>query len=140
MRNPNLAAQLYANMGKQGKAEDASPHKLITMLFDGALERINAAQGAMTRNDIAAKGALISRAITIVDGLRASLDLEKGGEIARNLRDLYDYMETRLFEANLKNVPEMLDEVADLLRTLREGWVGIEREASQLPEGQMTDA
>lgn len=140
MRNSNLAAQAYSNMGKQGNAEQASPHGLITMLFDGALERILAAQGAMSGNDIAAKGALISRAITIVDGLRASLDLEKGGSVAENLKSLYDYMETRLFEANLNNAPEILDEVADLLRTVKEGWVGIENEVRQMPEGQVTGA
>lgn len=140
MRNSNLAAQAYSNMGKQGAAEDATPHTLITLLFDGALERILAAKGAMGGKDIAAKGALISRAITIVDGLRASLDLEKGGEVAQNLKDLYDYMETRLFEANLNNSPEILDEVAGLIRTVKEGWIGIADQANQITQGQMSDA
>jgi flagellar protein FliS len=139
MRNSSQAAQMYSQMGRQGKAEDASPHRLITMLFDGALERINAARGAMGRNNISAKGALISRAITIIDGLRASLDMEKGGQISVNLRDLYDYMEAKLFEANLQNSPEMLDEVAALLRTVREGWVGIEEQITNLPETQSSE-
>jgi flagellar protein FliS len=130
------AAKAYSNMGKQGAAEDASPHRLITLLFDGALERIHAARGAMERNDIATKGALISRAITIVDGLRASLNLEAGGDVASNLKDLYDYMETRLFEANLSNAPAMLDEVAGLLGTIREGWVGIAEEAAKASDQQ----
>jgi len=139
MRNSQQAAQMYSNMGKQGAAEDASPHRLITMLFDGALERINAARGAMERNDIATKGALISRAITIVDGLRASLNMDAGAEVAQNLKDLYDYMETRLFDANLNNSPAALDEVADLLRTVKEGWVGIAQEVLALPENQTSD-
>ena len=125
MMNPNRAAQVYSGMGLQGRAEEATPHQLITMLFDGALDRLAAAKGAMQRNEIANKGTLISKAITIIDGLRAHLNVEQGGEIAINLKDLYDYMENRLLEANLYNNESHLDEVTVLIKDIREGWIGI---------------
>ena len=112
----------YSQLGAYTAATDADPHTLITMLFDGALERIASAKGAMQAGDVALKGLMISKAITIVDGLRAHLDMEKGGELADNLRNLYDFSETRLFEANFKNEPELLDDVFQVLNTLRDGW------------------
>lgn len=115
----------YANLGNYTAASDADPHTLITMLFDGALERIASAKGAMQAGDIAMKGLMISKAITVVDGLRAHLDLEKGGDIAVNLRNLYDFAENRLFEANFNNSIEMLDEVTKVLNTIKEAWAGI---------------
>lgn len=121
----NNAAQFYKGMSNYGNASDADSHKLITMLYDGVLESLSSAKGAMQRKDIPVKGNQISRAITIIDGLRAHLNLEKGGEIARNLRDLYVYMENRLFEANLKNAEAMLDEVSSLIKNIRSGWEGI---------------
>ena len=120
------AAQQYKELNTQSAAAYADPHQLITMLFEGAVERIAAAKGAMANKDIATKGSLISKAILIVDALRAYLDMEKGGEIAVNLRNLYDYMERRLFEANMENDEAMLDEVSGLIQTLKSGWVQIE--------------
>ncbi|MEJ2669958.1 MAG: flagellar export chaperone FliS [Gammaproteobacteria bacterium] len=131
MINSNRAARVYSGMGQQGLVEDANSHRLITMLFDGALDRLAAARGAMERREIISKGQLISKVITIVDGLRAHLDMDKGGVVAQNLRDLYDYMERKLFEANANNAPEMLEEVSSLIRTLRSGWVEIEDEVTR---------
>ena len=85
----------------------------------------------MQAGDVAMKGLMISKAITVVDGLRAHLDLEKGGEIAENLRNLYDFAENRLFEANFNNSAEMLDEVTQILLTLKEAWVGIKPKAEK---------
>ncbi len=127
----------YANLGAYTAATDADPHTLITMLFDGALERIASAKGAMQGGDIAMKGLMISKAITVVDGLRAHLDFEKGGEIASNLKDLYDFAENRLFEANFNNSPQMLDEVTGVLNTLKEAWVGIKPELKKVEEGSL---
>jgi flagellar protein FliS len=105
---------------------NASPHRLILMLFDGALQAIRQARIHMERNSIAEKGALISKAISIVEeGLHAALDHEVGGELSANLGALYDYCARRLFEANLKNDTQMLDEVAQLLAGLREAWASI---------------
>jgi flagellar protein FliS len=95
------------------------------MLMDGALARIARAQVHLERGEIAEKGRAVGLAIQIIDGLRASLDMERGGEIAANLDRLYDYMLRRLLEANLANSAEMLAEVTGLLQQIRSGWVGI---------------
>lgn len=122
MRN---VAQQYGAVAVQTGVETASPHRLIQMLMEGALEKIVIAKAHMLQHSIAEKGANISWAISIIDGLRSSLDLEGGGEIARNLHALYDYMEHRLVEANRRNDPKILDEIGDLLREVKAGWDAI---------------
>ena len=102
--------------------EDASPHKLIAMLLDGALERIASASGAMNRGELAASGEAIGKAISIVDSLRVSLDHEQGQSLAESLSALYDYMTRRLLEANATKDADMLVEVADLLKEVKIAW------------------
>ena len=102
--------------------EDASPHKLIAMLLDGALERIASASGAMNRGELAASGEAIGKAISIVDSLRVSLDHEQGQSLAESLSALYDYMTRRLLEANATKDADMLLEVADLLKEVKIAW------------------
>ncbi len=121
------AVQAYGQVGTQAQAAYASPHRLIQMLMEGALDKLAVARGHMERGEVAQKGNAISWAISIIEGLRVSLDPKAGGEIAANLEALYDYMERRLVEANAKNDLEMLDEVARLLRTIKEAW-------DQIPE------
>ena len=119
------AMKQYQGTGMKTVIEDATPHRLIQMLMDGALDRIASARGFMERGDFAQKGAHISWAVSIIDGLRVSLDKSVGGEIAQNLDDLYVYMMTRLTEANLNNEPENLNEVAGLLRQIKGAWDAI---------------
>ncbi|UTW46380.1 flagellar export chaperone FliS [bacterium SCSIO 12696] len=116
------ALREYQKVGVQSDMGDASPKQLISKLLNGALDRIASAKGAISRDENAQKGELLGKAIAIVDGLRASLDHERGGEIAGNLASLYDYMEQRLVEANLNNDIEGLDEVAGLLKEIKAGW------------------
>jgi len=121
--------QAYQRVNTQTSITDADPHKLIQLLYNGALERINMAKARMQAKDIEAKGRLISKAIEIIGGLRSFLDFEKGGDLALRLESLYDYMERTLFEANRHNDLKKLDEVADLLRSIKDGWDGIREEA-----------
>jgi flagellar protein FliS len=121
-RNP---ANKYNKMALHTGVDASSPHRLVQMLFEGALEKIAVAKGQMERKDTGAKGQHISWAISIIEGLRASLDMEAGGEIARNLNDLYDYMKRRLVEANLSNDMAVLDEVSSLLREIKDAWDAI---------------
>ena len=124
--NSLTALNTYKNVGLESGVAAADPHKLILMLYQGALLAIASAKNQMQRNETAAKGASISKAIKIIDeGLKASLDLEAGGEIGRNLNDLYDYMNQRLLIANLKNDPAILDEVSGLLGDLKGAWESI---------------
>ena len=115
----------YQKVESQSTAAFASPHRLIQMLMDGALEKISRAKGYMEQKNIPKKGEFIGWAISIIEGLRVSLDFEKGGEISENLNALYDYMERRLAEANAVNSIEMLDEVTFLLSEIKEGWDAI---------------
>ncbi|MGY6277336.1 flagellar export chaperone FliS [Methylomonas sp. MgM2] len=125
----------YKQVGTQIGADSADPHQLIVMLFDGALERIAIAKGAIERGDIEEKGQKIGRAIAIIDGLRASLDKQAGGEIAENLDSLYDYMQRRLFDANLQSDIAALFEVADLIKEIKSAWMEIPLELRAVTNG-----
>jgi flagellar secretion chaperone FliS len=120
--NPMLALRQYQKIGAQAQVSEASPHRLVQMLMEGGLDRIAQAKGAMLRKDIPNKGMLISKAVGIVGGLREGLDMTKQGEELARIDTLYIYMMTRLTEANIKNDPKILDEVSDLLTTVKEGW------------------
>ncbi|MDH5395109.1 MAG: flagellar export chaperone FliS [Gammaproteobacteria bacterium] len=122
MAKMHKAVQQYNRVGVSSSVEAASPHRLIEMLMNGALEKIAFAKGFMERGNISEKGGHISWAISIVDGLRASLDLKAGGEIAQSLDDLYDYMTRRLARANIENNPDILDEVASLMSSVKSAW------------------
>ncbi|AZT84478.1 flagella export chaperone FliS [Marinobacter sp. NP-4(2019)] len=120
--------QAYQRVNTQTSITDADPHKLVQLLYNGALERINMAKARMQVKDYEGKGKLISKAIEIIGGLRGFLDFEKGGDLAARLGALYEYMERTLFEANTQNNVAKLDEVAGLLRSVKEGWDGIREE------------
>ncbi|WP_313290155.1 flagellar export chaperone FliS [Stutzerimonas nitrititolerans] len=122
------AMKQYQSVNTNAQLVDATPHRLIQMLMEGGLTRLAQARGAMERNDVALKGTLIGKTIDIVGGLRQGLNLEAGGEVAANLDSLYIYMTTRLVEANRKNDPTILDEVAGLLREIKSGWDGISQQ------------
>lgn len=119
------ALKQYQSVNTQARVVDASPHRLIQMLMEGGLTRIAQARGAMERGQTALKGELIGKSIAIVAGLRDSLDHQQGGELAGNLDGLYEYMMTRLTEANISNEPAFLEEVAGLLRDIKAGWDAI---------------
>jgi flagellar protein FliS len=123
--NAMAALKQYQTVNTQAQAIEASPHRLIQMLMEGGLTRLAQARGAMERGQLALKGELISKAIGIVGGLRNGLNLEQGGEVAANLDNLYEYMVTRLVQANVQNVVAPLDEVAGLLRNVKAGWDAI---------------
>jgi len=107
------------------------PHQLIELLMDGAIESVNSAKYHMSQNDVAHKGEDISKAMSILSGLMASLDMEQGGEISANLTSLYDYMLTKLVEANMSDLSENLDEVTELLNEIKAGWAAIPKQVRQ---------
>ncbi len=128
MLNKGLAQYQQVNTGSG--VEDASPHRLIQMLMEGVLQRLAEAKGAIQRDSANDKGEAIGKAVTIVSGLRNSLNKDVGGEIADNLDDLYDYMQRRLLEANIASSEDIVDEVMALMRTIKSGWDGIEEEVA----------
>lgn len=115
------ALQQYQQVSAHGGVQDADPHHLIQLLFRAALDRIATARGAMENGDTARKGELIGRAISIVGGLRDSLDLDAGA-VAANLDALYEYIGRRLLEANLHNDIAALEEVNRLLTPVANAW------------------
>lgn len=121
----NKALAQYQQVNTNSGIDEASPHRLIQMLMEGALQRLSEAKGAIQRDAIADKGTAIGKAISIISGLRSSLNGEVGGEIATNLDELYGYMERRLLEANIASDVDMVDEVTELMKTIKSGWDGI---------------
>lgn len=120
--NASTALDAYKVTKTQTAIEDASPHRLIAMLLDGALDRVAEALGAMKRGEIATTGEAIGKAISIVDSLRVSLNPEVGGEVAENLGQLYEYMTRRLLEASATKDADMLAEIAGLLKEIKVAW------------------
>jgi flagellar protein FliS len=128
--NSQEALKQYRQLGLETQINNASPHRLIQLLLEGALERLVGAQAAMERGDPATKGALIGKAMGIISGLRASLDMSvPDTNLPENLDNLYDYMGRRLLEASTFNKVEVVAEVIELLRTVKSGWDGIEPQA-----------
>jgi flagellar secretion chaperone FliS len=123
------AARAYAQVGVETGVESASPHRLILMLYDGAIESLAEAQVHLAAGQVADKGRAVTKAIAIIDeGLRGSLDLTRG-KLAAQLADLYDYMSRRLLLASVRNDASGFREVASLLVELRGAWAAIERPA-----------
>jgi len=127
-------ANAYATVGIETGVAAASPHKLVVMLFEGAMIAISSAIQHLQSGNTAAKGQAISKAITIIEnGLRASLDKKVGGDIALNLDALYEYMCSRLIIANAKNQVAVLEEVYQLLKGLKDAWESIPAAANPQP-------
>jgi flagellar protein FliS len=127
------AINSYKEVEIETGVHEADPHKLILMLFEGALLALADAKRHMQQRQIAAKGQSMSKAIMIIEnGLKASLDIKAGGVLGERLAALYDYMCDRLLRANLHNQPELVDEVSRLLSELRGAWEQISPAAKQL--------
>ena len=119
-------AGYYHAVGAVSGVEDASPHRLVGMLLGAVQSEIAAARGAIARRDVAEKCRAIGHALRIVDeGLLAPLDLARGGALAGNLRDLYQYVVDRLTAANVHTDDAALAEAGRLISTIAEGWNGI---------------
>ena len=126
-------ANAYRQVGAHSGVENASPHALIQMLFEGLFQSLNAARGAMERGEIEEKGRHLGKAVRILqEGLAAGLDLDKGGELAGNLKLLYDYSVKQLTHANVHNDVALVEEVIGVLQPVAQGWKEIG------PEGNTT--
>ncbi len=141
MATPNISKALkqYQQVSTESGVAYASPHRLIQMLMEGAFERIATAKGCIQRQDISGKGEQIGKAIDIIGGLRDGLNMDAGGDLAANLDALYDFMQQRLLEANLRSDAAILDEVADLLRPIKEGWDAIGNSPEAASPAQSAD-
>lgn len=131
-RRPQQFAAAYRQVGAETGVAGASPHKLVLMLFDGYLDAIAQARGAMRAGQVEKKGKAIGRAVRIVDeGLRACLDLKAGGALAQDLHDLYGYLAMRMTLSNLRNEEAGLEECQRLMQPLRDAWLSIADQVQQ---------
>lgn len=123
----------YAQVDLQSQLAGATPHQLITMLFDGAHNAILRAKIYFDNGNVARRGEMISKAINIIDnGLRASLDHKKGEHIAQEMEMLYDYMSRTLLECNLRNNQSQLAHVDEILMNLANTWKEIDPQQKQV--------
>lgn len=132
-------AAAYKSVGNQSGAAFASPHRLIQMLLDGALEKMLIAKSYMERGDIEGKAEHINWSIRIIGGLQASLDEKRGGEVAETLGSLYNFVVGHLTNANVTNDPKMIDECIDIIRNVKDGWDGISDEAEKILQKQQAE-
>lgn len=128
MQSQRAAAQ-YRSVRSHGQVAEASPTRLVQIMFEHILAHLATAQGCMERiqnnmplNEVITKGKSINKAARLIDQLNATLDMERGGQIAQNLRSLYDYMLPRLTLANANNDAMMVAEVAALVVKIKAGW------------------
>src|SRR5208282_419135 len=129
MMQSRRAAAQYRAVSSHGLVADASPTRLVQIMYEHTLAQLVTAQGCMQRIsdnlplvDVIAKGKAIGKAVRLINQLNATLDMERGREIADNLRSLYEYMLSRLTVANLKNDPRIVGEVIELVRKVKSGW------------------
>jgi flagellar secretion chaperone FliS len=125
-RSNSVAA--YQASAAHGGVEASDPHGLITMLLDGALQRIAKARGCIVNKSYTEKAQLIHRSVAIIDELSGCLDLQAGGDVAKNLRELYDYIARKLLQATVENNVAILEEVSKLLQGLRDAWATIPKD------------
>ena len=130
--NRNYAEQ-YRKVGVSTRVVDADPHKLVAMLLEGANERMRRAEAFLAQGNQAMKGKAIGEACAIVGHLNGSLDHVAGGEIARNLSALYDFVIQRLTEANLNNDANALRESLSVMSDIEAAWNAIPGEQRQMP-------
>lgn len=119
----------YQQVDLDAQAAAASPHQLVVMLIDGLLDEVERTRGHMTAGRLAQKGASISKCMNILIGLDSALDEEKGGEIAQQLHQLYDFCQMELYQASLDNNVEKLSNVERVMGNIREGWVSFGQHA-----------
>ena len=122
MRINHKAIESYGQVKNVTGVAQSNNVELIQMLFDGLVESLSAAKGHIQHNSIPEKGKAISRATRIVLGLQGALDFEKGGDLANNLNDLYNYVTRRLLHINLRNDLVALDEIYGIITEIREAW------------------
>jgi len=137
MYSQSKGAAQYGAVRSRGQITDASPTRLVQVMFEHILANLATAQGCMQRikgnmpvHDVIAKGKAIGKALRLIGQLDATLDMQRGGEIAANLRNLYQYMLGRLTAANIENDAQIVAEVADLVRKIKTGWDQVVKDAA----------
>ena len=119
----------YQQVDLDAQAASANPHQLVVMLIDGLLDEIERVRGHLAANRLAEKGIGIHKCMNILIGLSSALDEENGGEIAENLRQLYDFCQVELYYTSVQNDATRLDNVERVMGNIREGWMNFGQQA-----------
>lgn len=117
----NRKIKAYTVRSLEADMATADPHRVIQLMMQGFLERTAQAKGAIERNDMEAKSIAVSKAQGLLHGLQDALDMSQGS-IAEDLHRLYSYMDERIWDASLERDPKPLEEVMDLMVTLKSAW------------------
>jgi flagellar protein FliS len=140
----NMKAQKFLNQYKKAdvdmSVQGATPHQLVMMLYEGALKNLAMAKGAMERKEYEQKGILLNKTMDILSALTAGLDKDYAPDLVGNLEALYDYIKRRLFTANMKNDPSLIDESMRLLRELKEAWEQVPNQFKTATQEQLNHA
>lgn len=119
----------YQQVNLDAQAASATPHQLVLMLIDGLLDELVRVKGHISAKRLAEKGAGINKCMNILIGLDSALDMDNGGEVAANLHDLYDFVQTELFRASVNNDNARIETAEQIITTIREGWEGFGQHA-----------
>ena len=120
--NAITALAQYGQIKNDTQTTYASPHQLMLMLFDGAIEAMSITVGAIQNKNFELRSKQNTRSITIINGMRECLDMETGGELADNLYSLYQYMTQELFRASFKNDVDTIQNIQTMLKDIRGSW------------------
>ena len=120
--NSIAALAQYGQIKNDAQTTYASPHQLMLMLFDGAIEAMSFTIGAIQNENFELRSKQNTRSITIINGMRECLDMETGGELADNLYSLYQYMTKELFRASFKNDVDTIQNIQTMLKDIRGSW------------------
>lgn len=134
----NKFAQQYANNFIETAVSEATPHKLVEMLYEGAIKHLNLTKVFLEQKNYEKKSYHSNKALAIIGALRTGVDVEKGKDVGGNLFDLYDYCYRKTFEASAKNQVEIMTEVIDLLKSLHEAWKQMPEEIKRVSKDQIT--
>lgn len=124
--------QAYKKVSVDSQLSAASPHKIVQMLMAGAIERLIQGKAAMQQGNIPVKGERLGKALDIIISLRSCLSMDDGGDVAKNLDQLYEFMITQIADGNHRNDPQPLDDVIDIIREIKSAWDQIPNEYHNL--------
>ena len=133
----NKFAQQYASNYVETAVTEATPHKLIEMLYEGVLKHLNLTKVFIDQKNFEKKSTHVNKTLSILNALRAGVDLEKGKEVGGNLYDLYDYCYRRVFEASSKNDSAIISEVIELIKSLDEAWKQMPEDIKRVSKDQI---
>lgn len=134
----NKYAKQYANNYVETSVTEATPYKLVQLLYEGAIKNLSVAKVFVEHKNYEKKAEHINKVISILFALKSGLDMESGGDVAQNLWALYDYMVRKTFEGSAKNNLQMLEEVLELLQNLNDSWAMMPEQYKKLSKSQLS--